>query len=137
MKQFFKLVLANIVAGVAMLIIFFIFLIGAIAGIGSSEVTVKPNSILEITMNYQMPDRAMQQPIPSFDGSSTLGLNAAIDAIKRAKTDDNIKGIFLNLTMANSMNLGTLQELRQAIEDFKTSDKFVWAYSDSYSQGVY
>jgi protease-4 len=137
MKQFLKLVLANIVAGIVMLFILFIFLIGTIASFGSSEVTVKDNSILEITMNYQMPDRAMQGAFPSFDGSTTLGLNAAMDAIERAKTDNKIKGIFLNLTGANSISLATLQELRQTIDDFKTSEKFVWAYSDEYSQGMY
>jgi protease-4 len=137
MKQFLKLVLANIVAGIIMLFILIFFLIGSLANLGSSEVTVKDNSILEVTMNYQMPDRAMQGAFPSFDGSSTLGLNSAMDAIKRAKTDDKIKGVFLNLSDANSVSLATLQELRQTIEDFKTSEKFVWAYSDSYSQGMY
>jgi protease-4 len=138
MKQFFKLILANLVAGVIMIFIFFLFLISAIANFSSSDqLIVKENSILEITMNYQMPDREMQSPFPTFDGSTTLGLNAAINAIKRAETDDNIRGIFLNLTEASSASLATLQELRQAIEEFKKTEKFVWAYSDSYSQGGY
>ena len=121
-----------------MLVIFFFFLVGMVAGLGSSEqLVVKENSILEITMNYQMPDREMQQAFPSFDGSTTLGLNAAIEALKQAETDKHIQGIFLNLSEANDANLATLQELRQAIEAFKTSGKFVWAYSDSYSQSAY
>ncbi len=139
MKNFFKLVFANIVAYIIIAIIGIMFLIGSIANLassGSEELKIKDKSILEITMNYDMPDRAMSS-IPSFDGSSTLGLNAAIDAIKKAKTDNNIKGIFLNLTMSFDASLASLQELRQAIDDFKTSEKFVWAYSDSYSQSMY
>jgi protease-4 len=140
MKQFFKLVLANVVGGIILMFILFLFFIGTIANLatfGSDEHKVKEKSILEITMNYEMPDRAMQQAFPSFDGTATLGLNAAISAIKKAETDDNIHGIFLNLTVANPTNLATLQELRQAIEEFKSSEKFVWAYSDIYSQSMY
>jgi len=140
MKKFFKLVLANLVAGIILLFVFFLFLIGAIAGMaamGSSEITVKDNSILQINMDYQMPDRAMQGAMPSLGGTRTLGLNSAIEAIRRAKTDDRIRGIFLNLSNANPTNLGTLQELRQTIEEFRESGKFVWAYSNSYSQGMF
>ncbi|MDR0438286.1 MAG: signal peptide peptidase SppA, partial [Bacteroidales bacterium] len=140
MKQFFKLVLANIVGNIIIAFVVIFFLIGMIAGLaafGSDELKVKDKSILEITMDYEMPDREMTGAFPSFGGTSTLGLNAALDAIKRAKTDPKIHGIFLNLTMETPAGLATLQELRQAIEDFKESGKFVWAYSDSYSQTGY
>ena len=141
MYKFFKLVLANLLAGIILLFVFFILLIGSIAGIAAmgsaAEVAVKDNSILEITLNYQMPDRAMQGGMPSFGGTGTLGLNAAVDAIHRAKTDDRIRGIFLNLTMAQPASLATLQELRQAIEYFRESGKFVWAYADSYTQAMF
>ncbi|MCL2682911.1 MAG: signal peptide peptidase SppA [Bacteroidales bacterium] len=140
MKQFFKFVLANIVGNIIIVFVLFFFFIGAIAGLaafGSDELRVKEKSILEITMDYDMPDREMTGAFPSFSGTQTLGLNAAMGAIKRAKTDPKIHGIFLNLTMENPAGLATLQELRQAIEDFKESGKFVWAYSDGYSQTGY
>ena len=140
MKQFLKLVLANVVGSTIVAFVLVLFFIGAIAGLasfGSDELRVKDKSILEITMNYEMPDREMTSAFPSFGGSTTLGLNAAIEAIKRAETDKNIRGIFLNLTSETPASLATLQELRQAIEDFKASEKFVWAYSDNYSQSAY
>lgn len=138
MKQFFKFVFASIVAQIILAAIAIFLVIGMIAGLASQnpeEVKVKANSILEITMSYDMPNRSM--PSLFFGTTSEVGLNDAVDAIKKAKNDENIKGVFLNLTSANSMGIATLQEFRQAIADFKTSGKFVWAYSDAYSQGAY
>ncbi len=141
MKQFFKIVFASMLAQILIAIITLFLIFSMIAGLAvrsSETVTVAPNSILEITMSYGMPDRAMASMPNPFDvGMSTVGLNSALDAIKKAQDDENIRGIYLNLTMGNSVGLATFQELRNAINEFKSSGKFVWAYSDAYSQSLY
>ncbi|MDR2908220.1 MAG: signal peptide peptidase SppA [Bacteroidales bacterium] len=139
MKQFLKFVLASIVGGIILFFIGVFLMVGMLSTAVSNDtqtLTLKDKSILEITMAYGMPDRAMAA-MPTFDGSSTVGLNTAMEALNNAKTDDKIQGIFLNLALMGDASLTTVQEFRQAIEDFKTSGKFVWAYSDTYSQTMY
>ncbi len=71
-----------------------------------------------------------------MDGDKSIGLNDILANIKKAKTDDNIKGIFLDESYIESQE-ATTEEIRNALIDFKTSGKFVIAYSEVYTQGFY
>src|SRR5690606_27825699 len=74
--------------------------------------------------------------IPIYGGERSIGLNDILSRIKSAKTDDNIKGIYLNPTTVGT-GFATLKSIRDALVDFKESEKFIVAYSDTYSQKAY
>ena len=145
MKQFFKFVLASVVGliitSVLLVIVFVIFVAGLFAGASDKSVEVEPNSVLELKLNYPIAERTPNNPLSGLsflgvEGEKTLGLNDILASIKRAKTDPNIKGIFLD---ESSLSAGeaTIEEIRNALIDFKKSRKFVVAYSEVYSQGFY
>ncbi len=139
-KIFFASTLGTLVALGLLLIIFISALIG-MASMGSTETVVKENTILEINLEQAIPDRATEDPFANFDMISRsmnkgLGLNKLLSAIEVAKTDDNIKGIYLH-TSTLQAGLATSQELQNALADFKTSGKFIYAYAESYAQGAY
>ncbi len=144
MKSFLKYTLATIVGVIiSSIILFFIFfgMVGAIVSSSEKQVVVKPNSILHIKLDRAIPERSSDNPFENFDFESlrpmvVLGLSDMVKNIRDAKDDDNIKGIYLDLgTMA--MGFGTLEEIRNAVLDFKKSGKFVISYAEYYSQGNY
>ncbi|MCU7615216.1 signal peptide peptidase SppA [Chryseobacterium sp. GMJ5] len=142
MKSFFKNVLANIVAIVILCAVFFFFFIMMIAfGSMSNEksVTVKKNSVLTINLKTTIIDS------PTEDQQNIFGINNkntnvliydVIEAVKKAKTDDNIKGISIEIDNLNA-GITQIDDLRSAIEDFKKSGKFVYAYGNVVSQSSY
>jgi protease-4 len=145
MKQFFKFVLASMVGFIitsAVLLIIFIFLIAGLIAAGSDKtVEVEPNSVLQMSFSYPIPERTPNNPLSGlsflgFDGEKTLGLNDILTNIKKAKTDDNIKGIFMDESYMSSGE-ATTEEIRNALVDFKKSGKFIIAYSEIYTQGFY
>jgi protease-4 len=146
MKQFFKYVLATIVGVVLSSILLFLIFFGIMAALVSSigsdkEFVVKDNSVLKISLAYPIEERTSKNP---FEGgfnfanlsSDRLGLNDILARIKMAKEDDKIKGIYLDMSMVPS-SFATLEEIRDALLDFKSSDKFILAYSEIYSQPAY
>lgn len=141
MKSFFKSVLATMV-GILLLwtLLFFTFLFVGIASLSStSTTTVSPNSLLEINLNGAIVERVMDNPFDKmFDNSNsqTIGLNQILTAIESAKTDDNIKGISLYINNIFAP-YATIEELRNALIDFRTSGKFVYAYSEMMPQKSY
>lgn len=142
MKQFFKFVLATVVGITLVFVIGFAILLGIIAAAAGSEkaVQVESNSILHIKFDYQINERTPNNPfnnLPFFgDRKRNLGLNDILTSIKKAKTDDRIKGIFLDESyMMNGQ--ATTEEIRNALLDFKKSGKFIVAYSEVYTQGFY
>lgn len=145
MKEFFKIVFASMVgvffAGILITIIGFALIAGIIAVASSDKKTdVEPNSVLHIAINYNVSERTANNPLAGLsflgDGDKSIGLKDILANIKKAKTDSNIKGIFLD---ESSMEAGqaTIEEMRNALIDFKTSGKFIIAYSEVYSQGFY
>src|ERR1700749_3718616 len=145
MKQFFKFVLASMVGfiltSVIILVIIIVLIFGLLAGANDKTVEVEPNSILQISFNYPVSERTPNNPLSSlsflgFDGNKSIGLNDILANIKKAKTDDNIKGIFLDESYMMS-GQATTEEVRNALIDFKKSGKFVIAYSEVYTQGFY
>lgn len=144
MKSFFKYFFATILGALVSAIILFFIALGVVSAIISSaekEVSIKPNSILKIEFDKAIPDRSSQNPLENFDFQNlkpniTVGLNDILKNIAYAKTDPNIKGIYLDLSMVPA-GFGTIEEVRNALLDFKKSKKFIISYADYYSQGAY
>ena len=142
MKSFLKFTLASIVGVfISMLIVFFIFA-GIIAAVSSDkEVTVKAHSILFAKFDIPIVDRDSDNPFESFSSGhfgmeGKLGLNDIIENIEKASSDNNIDGIFLDLTVIPA-GIATLEEIRNALVKFKNSGKFIYAHADYYTQGSY
>ena len=115
---------------------------GIVASAGNEKsVEVESNSVLHIAINYSIAERTANNPLSNlgFLGLNTdkvLGLNDILANIKKAKTDDNIKGIFLDESNMLS-GQATIEEIRNALIDFKKSGKFIVSYSEVYSQPAY
>ena len=142
MKEFFKYVLATIVGficvtafmGIMSLIMFF-----SIMATSDTQPTVSDGSVLRIELNGTVSERATENPFAELMGNKALasqGLDDLLKAIKVAKTNDKIKGIYLEGGLL-SADFASLEELRKALVDFKQSKKFVVAYADQYTQGSY
>ena len=142
MKQFFKYVLATIVGMLCVAVLLFLMglaTLGSIALSSSSEPVVEDGSVLRLSLSGSLSERAVDDPFSSFMGNEVLesqGLDDMIKAIRVAKDNDKIKGIYIEGGIF-SADFASLQELRAALLDFKKSKKFVVAYSDNYLQGAY
>ena len=143
MKNFLKQVLAVIVGicsvGAFATLMFFVML-GVMLATGDEKQSVSDNSILRIKLTGTVVDRStLNNPLNQLLGrseASSQGLDVLIDAIKTAKSDKRIKGIYIEGGTMSS-DFATLQELRGALVDFKSSGKFIVSYADSYTQGAY
>src|SRR5690554_299525 len=145
MNSFFKYVLATIVGIIVAFFLIIFISLGIIGGlvhsIGNDEsVIVAENSILTISIPYSIDERTNKGIFNSINfaglDNNRIGLNDILTRIKVAKTDDKIKGIYLNLGSITG-SLATLEEIRNALIDFKSSQKFILAYSEYYSQSSY
>jgi len=146
MKNFFAYFLASftgfIAAGIILTLITVIVFSGVIASMSEDEVTiVEPNSILYISLDQEITDRGSDNPMANLNladlsMSTRLGLYDIIENILKAQKDDNIKGIFIELGQY-SAGIATLNELRDALLQFKESKKFIYCYSELYTQGGY
>ena len=129
---------------ILIVILFFIFMgmVLSVASLSKKEVVIVPaNSVLQLKLNEEITDRSSSNPFNNFDFSSfnttkSPGLNEILQNIKKAKTDDNIKGIFLDLGTIPS-GIATIEEIRNALLDFKSSKKFIISYSEEYTQKAY
>lgn len=142
MKNFLSSLLATITGLVIMTVLVFLIFMGIIASSTSKDpVEVKENSLLVAKFNAQIMDRANEDPFAllfsgNFMYDEIMGLNQILKDLEKAKTDDNIEGIFMRLG-AVSAGIATLGEIREAMLDFKESGKFIYAYSDAYTQKSY
>ena len=141
MKQFFKNVAATIVGifgfSIIMAILGFICLIGMVAA-SSSKPSLKDNSVMVLKLQGQISDRVEDNWLGELTGDkfNNLGMNNILSAIKKAKNEDKVKGIYLETGVLTS-DYATLQEIRDALADFKKSGKWIIAYGDQYTQGGY
>lgn len=142
MKDFLKSVLASLVALILYSFVFFIIfagIAGVVAALGDKSEPVKPNSVLHLCFKSEITDRGGANvnlsSLMSGGLQSGVGLNDILECISRAKTDDNIKCIFIDSDV--SAGLATIDEIRKAVADFKQSGKPVYAYADNMSQGIY
>jgi len=142
MKTFFKMLLATIVGTMLslVLIVFFFMIVGIAALSKDSVQTIAPKSVLKLELNCpieeRVPDNPFEKYSSAFSTGGALGLNVLLDNIAKAKRDDNIVGIYLDISTV-SAPLATLSEIRNALEDFKESGKFVYCYAETLSQGSY
>ena len=146
MKQFFKFFFASMLGFIVGSIVLIFLLIGIIAGIVSTvsepqKEEASTNSILELSLDYAVPEQTNFNPLAnlSFGGmdmNMPMGLNDILHLIKKAKTDNNIKGIYINVGTFGS-GISTAKQVRDALIDFKESKKFIVAYADAYSQKGY
>lgn len=142
MKQFFKFMFASMLGIILTFVLFLILFIGIISSITKKEiVTVPQNSILHIKLDKKIFDRAQKNPIDFFDimkmdVSKNLGLTEILKNIEKAKNDNKIKGLYLDLSNINA-GFATIEEIRNQLIDFKKSNKFIISYSDYYSQKAY
>ena len=139
--KFLGNVLATIVGIFVFTMLFFfgIILIGAIFGGEENGVDVKENSVIVLNLEDIQNDYAGKYSDPwvtVFSDTKQIGLTDVIDAIGAAKTDENIKGISI-LNNNSSLGMAQSKAVRDALEDFKTSGKFVMAYANTYSQKEY
>ncbi|MDN5287058.1 MAG: sppA [Mucilaginibacter sp.] len=141
MKQFFKFVLATIVGVILITVILVFIVIGIFASSSDKTIEVEPNSVLRMAFTTPITERTPNNPLSGLgflglDKDKSTGLNDILANIKKAKTDSNIKGIFLDESYMTS-GQATTEEIRNALIDFKKSGKFVVAYGEIYTQGFY
>lgn len=143
MLQFLKYVLATIVGLLLFSFIGFLLLIGIGAAFSASDsnVSVAANSVLKVDLNQPVQERSVDNPFSSLgfagngDGEA-LGLIELKESLANAKTDDKIKGIYLQSEYPQA-GWASLEEIRNAIIDFKKSKKFVYAYAETMSEKGY
>jgi protease-4 len=114
----------------------------AISALDSDKETkVKANSILKITLSKPIVERASDNPfenlsITNMDPETEIEFKSILDNIEKAKTDDRIKGIYLNVPFINA-GISQTEEIRNKLLDFKTTGKFIISYAENYSQNGY
>ena len=142
MKQFFKFMFASMLGTFLLILLITFISIGIVAAIvataSNEETVVTENTLLHARFNKEIADRGSNMKITmGFAGpEKTAGLNEILENIDKAKRDDKIKGIYLDLSEMPA-GIATVEEIREALVDFKKSGKFIWAYSETYSQKTY
>ena len=141
MKDFIKNVLATMVGMfgffIVMGVIGMMSIIGMIAS-GNAAQNVEKNSVFVLNLSGTISEQGSENPLSMFTGDNSLnsGLNDILSSIKKAKANDDIKGIYIEAD-ALAANYATLQEIRNALADFRKSGKWIVAYGDFYTQGAY
>lgn len=145
MKQFFKFMFASMLGFFLTFVLIGLILIGIIASAvsfgGKETVTVPDKTILLLKFDEPVNDRSPSNPFSGFDFSKfksnkNIGLNDVIRALRSAADDKQISGILLDLDVMN-MGSATTEEIRNALLEFRKSKKFIYSYSEGYSQKAY
>ncbi len=147
--KFYKVVLAAFIGTLIALVINFFIKVGVVSSMISSlsktesetSTTLKPNSVLYMKLDYAIADRTTDNPFgginfQTMESQDMTGLNDILRNIEQAKTDANIKGIYMELSSIPT-STATLQEIRDKLIEFKESGKFIVTYGESYSQSAY
>jgi protease IV len=139
MRSFLKVFFASLLALIIFTIIGVMVLIGIGVSAASSEApSIAEKGVLVLDASLPLPEQGQENPLSAFtpDATDVVGLHDVIALINYAKTDDNIKGIYIRNCYSPN-GLATLEELRTALADFKKSKKFIYAYSDIMNQKGY
>ena len=148
MKSFFKTFLASFLGSALLLLVIIIFLItslvSSIMSSADTTVEVKPQTVLYMNLDYEIPDRTNTNDLGltfsgldfSFTDVDMAGMNDIINNIKAAAIDPNIKGIFLELSSIGT-STANIEEIRNQLIEFKKSGKFILSYAEAYSQSAY
>ena len=144
--SFGKIFLAALLAVVAGSILSFVIMMGLFSSVSAfmtpKAVTVPETAILNIDFAESIVDLPSSNPMDSFDimsmtQESSISLYSALQALDAAATDERIKGIYINIKGTGGASNTTIEELREAISEFKKSGKWVVAYGDRFTQGQY
>jgi protease-4 len=149
MKQFFGAffgsILGLLITGIIMALIIGGFIAAGLKGAfdnsGEKTFSVKENSVLHLKIEGAITERGMDNPFEELDlgpfmPPAVLGVRGIVKSIEHAKTDDNIKGIYLDIRHIEA-GFASVEEIRNALIDFKKSKKFIYSYSEVYSQKSY
>ncbi|MBN2894024.1 MAG: signal peptide peptidase SppA [Bacteroidales bacterium] len=142
--SFVKIMLASAVGFVGIIILVSVFstlIIGSLVASASKETKLEDNTVLVMKLNspiveQQQDDFNLNLDFMDLASASPMGLNKILDAIEKAKNDEKIKGIFLDITIVQA-SFSELHEIKMALEDFKTAGKFIVAHSDVYTHNSY
>lgn len=142
MKEFVKYTLATLTGLVLAGVLFFIVSILALVGLmsyDSAAPVVRPQSVLHIALDGALKEDVTENPLGELLGEDyqELSLKSLLAAIRTAKSDDRIVGIYLEAGTLQEASPAMMEELRLALKDFKKSGKFIVAYGHSYSQSCY
>ena len=141
MKDFIKFTFASllgvVLAGIVFTILGIVTMVGMVAS-SDTETVVKENSIFKLDLEGTLSERVQDNPFQSLMGNDmqSYGLDDILSSIRKAKENENIKGIYLQAGMMDA-SFASLEEIRNALKDFKESGKFIVAYADQYTQGMY
>lgn len=142
MKDFLKYTAATIVGLLIFTIIIvaigMMSIVGMIAS-GSSSAPISDNSVMVLSLNGTLEERSETDVMSSLmgGGTSSTGLDEVLNAIKKAKENDNIKGIYIEASAFSADSYASLQAIRKALVNFKKSGKWIVSYGDTYSQATY
>lgn len=142
MKQFFKFMFASCLGSALMLIVLCLILIWSLGSSVSSDVTVKPQSVLYMNLNYDIPERTTEDDYLAIlnsiqdENMDLSGMNDIIGNIDAAADDPNISGIFLELSSIGTSS-ANIEEIREHLISFRKSGKFVISYAETMAQNAY
>jgi len=139
MLQFLKFVLATVVGLLLFLFLSVIILVGIGSASDADKPTLKSNSVLKLSLDKPIveisndPFESLNLPGMKEGNESLIDI---LSAIENAKREDKVQGIFLDMSVTQA-GFAQLEEVRNALIDFKKSKKFIYAYGDYYSEGAY
>ncbi|HRY99199.1 MAG TPA: signal peptide peptidase SppA, partial [Bacteroidales bacterium] len=144
MKQFFKFMFASLLGffiGIFILFLIFAGIIAAAVSFGDDKAEVKNKTILHLTLDQPIPDRSPKDPFANFsptnfEPSTLIGLDEILESIEKAGKDDRIEGIYLEMSTIPAY-MATIEEIRNALLEFKESGKFIIAYANNSDQKAY
>jgi protease-4 len=139
MKDFLKYVGATIVGLIMFFVVITLFGLMSIVGmVASSDAAqkVEDNSVLILKLDGNMQEQATESIKDELMGTQGLALDETLSAIKKAKANENVKGIYMEMGSLGA-DFAQLEEIRNALVDFKKSGKWIVTYGDTYSQGCY
>lgn len=142
MKEFLKYVMATVTGIILVSIIMGILAVISLVGLAASSAgnkTVEENSVLTLTLSGQLEERTQDNPYAMLTGqvSENLGLDNMLSAIRKAKENDDIKGIYIEAGLFSSDSPASTHAIREALLDFKKSGKWIVSYADTYEQSTY
>ena len=142
MKEFFKYVLATVTGIILVAIIMGILAVISLVGLAASSASttnVEDNSVFVLSLSGTLNERTAEDPLASLTGqvSENMGLDKLLEAIKKAKEKEEIKGIYIEAGLFSSDTPASTHAIREALLDFKKSGKWIVAYADTYEQSTY
>ena len=142
MKDFIKFTFASVLgvvlAGIIFTILGIVTMVGMVAS-SDTETIVEENSIFVLDLEGTLSERVQDNPFQAMMGEEyqAYGLDDILTSIQKAKDNENIKGIYLQIGNFIVSSFASLEEIRHALTDFKESGKFIVAYADQYAQEMY